>query len=152
MVKYRVNTVYAIHYINKDWDLESLELEASFLPKDHTADVLVDALEEVMSEWHLNASNLVCLTTDSGLNIVAAAKKLEWNRLSCFGHNLDLAITKDRRCDRALTLARKVVSAFSCSWKRRREMLKAQVNLDIPQHSLISVSEYCASGLYRMLC
>lgn len=93
---------FTIHYINKDWDLESLALAASFLPKDHTVDVLMDALEEVMSEWHLNTNNLVCLITDNGSNIVAATKQLEWNRLSCFGHNLDLAITKalkDRRCD-----------------------------------------------------
>ncbi len=100
---------FTVHYINKDWDLESLALAASFVPNDHTADVLVDALEEVMSEWRLKASNLVCLTTDSGSNIVAAAKNLKWKRISSFGHNLDLAITKaltwDRRCGRALALA-----------------------------------------------
>ena len=110
----------------------------------HIADVLVDALEESMKEWSLNSKNLVCMTTDSGSNIVSAAKKLDWTRVSCFGHNLDLAITKalnkDKRCDRALRVTRKVVSAFSCSWKRRRELAKAQISLDIPKHSLVSVS------------
>lgn len=94
---------FTLHYIDKDWELQSLALSASFLPEDHTADVLVDALEETMKEWSLNSTNLVCMTIDSGSNIVAAAKKLDWTRLSCFGHNLDLAITnplnKDTRCD-----------------------------------------------------
>ena len=136
---------FTLHFINEDWELQSLALSASFLPQDHTADVLIDALEETMNEWNLNAKNLVYLTTDSGSNIVSAAKKLDWTRLSCFGHNLDLAITKalakDKRCERALAVTRKVVSAFSCSWKRRRELTKAQINLDMPQHSLVSVSK-----------
>ena len=85
-----------------------------------------------MSEWSLKADNLVCLTTDSGSNIhvhvVAAARKLGWTWLSCFGHNLDLAIakavSKDKRCNRALAVARRIVSSFSCSWKRRRELIR----------------------------
>ena len=59
------------------------------------------------------------LTTDSGANVVAAANLLSWVRISCFGHNLHLAITKalnnDVRCSRALGVARKIVSAFSLS-------------------------------------
>ena len=73
---------FTLHFINEGWQLQSLALSANFLPKDHTADVLVDALEETMSEWNLSSDNLVCLTTDSGSNIVAAAKKLHWRHLS----------------------------------------------------------------------
>uniref|UniRef100_A0A1X7T419 Uncharacterized protein n=1 Tax=Amphimedon queenslandica TaxID=400682 RepID=A0A1X7T419_AMPQE len=130
------------HFIDKDWKLNSLALAAHFLPEDYTADILVDALKVTMSEWSLTADNLVCLTTDNGSNIVSAARKLGCTQLSCFGHNLDLAITKavpkDKRCDRALAVARRIVSSFPCSWKRRRELTRAQANLNIPQHSLIS--------------
>ena len=34
------------------------------------------------------------MTTDSGANIVAAFRIVEILRISCFGHNLDLAINK----------------------------------------------------------
>jgi len=82
---------------------------------------------------------------DNGSNIKNAAGRLLWPRLSCFGHNLHLAITKalqgDNRCSRALGVSRKVVSAFSISWKRRRELTKAQMNLELPQRSLVAVSE-----------
>ncbi len=131
---------FTIHFISDDRQLKSFVLSSTFLPKDHTADVLA----EVMSEWNLKSDSLVSLTTDSGTNIVAAARKLRWNRLSCFGHNLNLAITKalsgNRRCDRALGCVRKLVSAFSYSWKRRRELTKAQITLNIPQHHLVSES------------
>ena len=102
---------FTLYFINEEWQLKSFVLSTSFLPKNHTAEVLAEALEEVMSEWNLNSDCLVSLTTDSGTNIVAAARKLHWTRLSCFRHNLNLAITKalsrDKRCDRALGHVRK---------------------------------------------
>ena len=133
-----------VHFIDEAWHLESLALSACYLPNDHTAEVLAEGLKESMQEWSLESKNLVCLTTDSGANIVAAASQLKWTRLSCFGHNLHLAVKKaleDRRCERVLAVARKAISAFSYSWKRRRDLGKAQTTLKIPQHSLISVSE-----------
>ena len=66
----------------------------------------------------------MCITTDSGAKIVDATRRLDWLRLSCFGHNLHLSVTKslanDSRCSRALGLCRKIVAAFSGSWKRKR--------------------------------
>ena len=39
---------------------------------------------------------------------------------------------------RAIGIAHKIVSAFSTSWKRWRELTKCQINLNLPKHSLIS--------------
>ena len=39
-----------------------------------------------------------------------------------------------------LGLCRKVVAVFSGSWKIKRELTRAQINLNLKQHSLISVS------------
>ena len=50
---------FTLHFVDEDWELQSLTLSASFLPEDHTADVLVDALEEKMHEWSLDSENLV---------------------------------------------------------------------------------------------
>ena len=38
--------------------------------------------------WDLAAEFQVCITTDSGVNIVSATKRHDWLRLSCFGQNL----------------------------------------------------------------
>ena len=135
---------YTLHYIDQDWQIQSLSLSTNFLPEDHTGHVIAEALEATLEEWELSSNQQVCLTTDSGSNVIAATNILNWTRISCFGHNLHLAITKaiqnDGRCSRAIGVARKIVSSFSLSWKRRRDLTKAQINLKLPQHSLVTVS------------
>ena len=135
---------YTIYFVDEEWKLQSVALSTSFLPEDHTTDNIADALQETLDEWKLSSVNQVCLTIDSGANVVAATNKLNWIRLSCFGHKLHLGITKalarDRRYTRALGVAHKIVSAFSCSWKRQRDLTQAQTTLNISKHSLITVS------------
>ena len=135
---------YTIHYIDSDWKLQNKCLQTQFLPEDHTGINLAEAMEAALSLWDLDVANQICLTTDNGSNIVSAAGILDWSRLSCFGHNLHLSVTKaiqdDSRCSRALGVCRKIVSSFSMSWKRKRELTKAQINLNLKQHSLIAVS------------
>ena len=137
---------YTIHYIDDQWQLQSKCLQTHFLPEDHTSGVLVDSLTTTFESWMLTAEKQVCLTTDSGSNVVKAARDLKWRRLSCFGHNLHLAITKsldhDSRVSRALGLTRKIVSVFHCSWKCKRELSKSLLNLNIPDRSLVSVRLY----------
>ena len=140
---------FTIHFIDEKWNMISLALSVHFLPEGHTAAIIGEALKETLAEWQLDSKVQVALTTDSGANVVAAADLSQWVRILCFGHNLHLAITKalndDRRCSGALSLARKIVSASS--WKRKRELSKAQVNLNIPQHSLVTVSVLCVPCL-----
>ena len=59
--------------------------------------------------------------------------------MSCFGHNLDLVINKglkDSRIDRVVALCRKVVSSFSYSWKRQRDLKEAQTQKNLPEKKL----------------
>ncbi|KAI2662248.1 E3 SUMO-protein ligase ZBED1 [Labeo rohita] len=79
------------------------------------------ALRHAFEEWSLDEKKLACITTDNGANIIAAVKKLNWPWLNCFGHNLHLAVT----------------NAMASSWLKRRDLAKAQAELQIPQHSLI---------------
>ncbi len=134
---------YTVHYIDSQWQLQSKCLQTHYLPEDHTSEILASSLTATLESWLLTADKQVCITTDSGSNIVKAAKDLKWPRLSCFGHNLHLAITKsfhhDPRVTRALGLACKIVSAFHTSWKRKRELSKSLLNLEIPDRSLVSV-------------
>lgn len=71
------------------------------MPEDHTADNLVDVMTDTLEMWGLDAAKQVCLTTDSGRNLVCAAtRRLGWNHLSCFGHNLHLAVGNSIKTDR----------------------------------------------------
>ena len=60
----------------------------------------------------------------------------------CFGHNLHLAVTNsiksDARVKRALGVCRKIVSTFSYSWKKKRDLAEAQQQLNLPLHLLKS--------------
>ena len=50
-------------------------------------------MQAALSLWDFDVANQICLTTD-GSNIVSAAGTLDWSKLSYFGHNLHLSVTK----------------------------------------------------------
>ena len=133
-----------IHYIDRHWSLKSHCLQTLFVPEDHTAENLAPLLRTTLESWCLPENRLACITTDNGSNIVAASRILKWDRLSCFGQNLHLAITNsmknDTRVSRATDVAHKIVNTFAHSWKKRRELAKVQVELKLPTHSLVTVS------------
>ena len=47
-----------------------------------------------MTNWNLSPDQLILATTDNGASFVAGFCDRGWMRLSCFGHNLNLAIHK----------------------------------------------------------
>lgn len=47
---------------------------------------------------------------------------------------------KDHRIDRAIAVCKKVVGAFSFSWKKKRDLAAAQAELNLPLHKLITES------------
>ena len=59
--------------------------------------------------------------------------------MSCFVHNLDLAISKglnDQCIDRVINLCRKVVAAFSHSWKHKHDLQEVQEQKKLPLKQL----------------
>ena len=66
----------------------------------------------MLEEWGLPESGIVCLTSDSGSNMVKAADLAGWPRVSCFGHNLHNAIHaglgRDAKIARAIGACRSV--------------------------------------------
>ena len=79
--------------------IEILLLKHTFLPQDHTAVNISEALQSILEPWNLSENKLTCITTDNGSNVTAAVEILGWNGLSCFGHNLHLAITNSMKDD-----------------------------------------------------
>ncbi|XP_039515830.1 E3 SUMO-protein ligase ZBED1 [Pimephales promelas] len=131
-----------IHFID-DWKLCSACLETTYFPQDHTGELIAQGLKEALECWGLKEANMTCMTTDSGANMVRALELNSWTRLQCFGHRLHLAIeksAKDPRVERITSICKKVVSTFSFSWKKKRELIKAQTELKLPQHKLITES------------
>lgn len=93
-------------------------------------------------------------TTDNGSNVIAAFSDLGWLRVSCFGHNLDLAINKGisiARVERAITKCKSLVQVFHRSWKKNRDLRLKQEVLGLPQHKLINSVATQWGSTYDML-
>ena len=89
----------------------------------------------------LSQDKLVFTSTDNGSNFISAFGILELLRLSCFGHNLDLAINKALQIDRVQQAIRRchtLVELFSMSWKKNRDLHQKQLELQLSEHRLIS--------------
>ena len=110
---------YTVHYIDDQWALQSCCLHTLYLPEDRTTSNLAEGLEETLRSWSLDVTRQACITTDSASNIKWATMDLGWRHISCFGHNLNLAVNKalkNSRCVLIIGACRKLVSAFSMSW------------------------------------
>ena len=84
---------YTIHWIDSDWNLKSRNLGTRYVPENHTADNLAESMNDILSYWKLDETKQVVMTTDNGANVKKACKDNSWTNVSCFGHNLHLAIT-----------------------------------------------------------
>ena len=130
---------FTCHFIDCSWELQSFCLCTQYLPEDHTAANIQEALSDTLKCWKLDVSKLVGITTDSGANVKAACRLLKWQRLTCFGHNLNLAVEKgldDLRVQRVLRKCKSVVATFSRSWKKQRDLAVSQEQKGLPQHKL----------------
>ncbi|XP_077417785.1 E3 SUMO-protein ligase ZBED1 isoform X2 [Vanacampus margaritifer] len=86
---------------------------------------------------------MTCMTIDGGTNMAKALELNNWTCLPCFGYILHLAIeksVKDPRVTRAVSVCKKVVSAFSFSWKTKQDLSQAQTEMRLPQQKLIRES------------
>lgn len=139
---------FTVHFIDNSWDLQQVNLGTRFVPEDHTAETIKQAMVDMLQQWKLDPVNQVCITTDNGSNVKKAVQDLHWEHLSCFGHNLNLGITNCysqtrhpeiyRRVRRALGVARKIVAAFGKSWKKKRDLHEEQMKQNKDRKCLIS--------------
>ena len=85
---------FTIHFIDSDWCLQSLCLDTVPLYNDHTGQNIAEAFQDVLANWNISMSRITSSTTDNGSNFVAAFTSIDCEWLSCFGHNLNLAVSK----------------------------------------------------------
>ena len=134
---------YTVHFIDGAWSLQSFLLDTVPLFEDHTGQNIAEAFQDILANWSLTPDNLVATTTDNGSNFVSALQILDWTRLSCFGHNLDLAINKSlvsTHIQRAVSRCHSLIELFNRSWKKSRDLYQKQRDLGLEEHNLIPVS------------
>ena len=131
----------SVHFISTNWDLiKSFYLDTAALYEDHTGRNIADAVTDIFDNWRLQVKNFVAATTDNGLNMIAAFNILNLFRLSCFGHNLGLAINKglnNTQVKHALGRCHSLVELFHLSWKKARDLREKQRTLGLPEHKIM---------------
>ena len=117
-------------------------METLYLPQSHTGTSIAKVLESILEFWGLKSEQQICITTDNGSNMVAAITNLGWTHLSCFGQNLNLAVTNsmkgEGRITQAVGVCKKVVQYFAHSWKKRSSLTEAQVAKGLSHHTLVT--------------
>ena len=100
-----------------------------YVPEEHTAVQLSSFIDEILVDWGLDKTKVAAMTTDNGANIVKACRDSNLRNLTCFGHNLHLAITntigKEPNLKRVIGVCKKTVAAFNMSWKRQKALAEA---------------------------
>ena len=61
---------------------------------------IAEAFQDVLANWNISMSSVTASTTDNGSNFIAAFGSIECEWLSCFGHNLNLDVSKAVQIDR----------------------------------------------------
>ena len=120
-------TGLTLHYITTEYELESKVLETKEFSNSHTGRNIADKLQEILSEWNLVPTMLSGITTDNGSNIVLATSILDWPRIACFSHMLQLAIeaaTGLPQLSRALGRCRRLVGHLynSCYILKKKQV------------------------------
>ena len=75
----------SVHYINEDWKLKNVCLQMSYVPDDHTGEVIAPGLKDSLASWKMSEDWQVCMTTDSWSNIIKALCLNNWTGLQCLG-------------------------------------------------------------------
>ena len=129
-----------IHYIDSDYVLSSHLLEMKEITQAHTGMNIAEEIRGIMDEWSSSPDNVSSATTDNTSNMVLAMKVLEWIRILCFSHSLQLAAEEALKLPQvvyALTRCRRLVSHFHHSAKSANLLWKKQVDLHQEQLHLI---------------
>jgi hypothetical protein len=117
------------HYINDNWELKSPCLCCGHFNDDHTAENIIEILQEKLSEWNLNINQLCSCTTDNGANILKAISLSVVQHVPCFGHTINIGINKALKIQilsKAVAKLKKLQNSFAHSWKMSRDLSQAQ--------------------------
>ena len=129
-----------MHYIDSDYVLYSNLLETKEITQAHTGMNIAEEIRSIIGEWGLSLDHVSAVTTDNASNMVLAMNTLEWTRIPCFSHSLQIAVEealKLSKVSHALARCRRLVSHFHHSAKSTYLLRQKQIDLHQEQLCLI---------------
>ena len=130
-----------VHYITESWQLNSATLQTKLLQGSHTGENIAANLKETIMHWNLPQPIGV---TENAANEQKAFEILEWQRIGCFGHRLNLVVKAGlgvTEISRIIARGRSLVSHFHRSSLSNEILMEKQILL-LPEkaqgHKLIN--------------
>ncbi|XP_039279367.1 E3 SUMO-protein ligase ZBED1-like [Nilaparvata lugens] len=118
------------HFIHSA-SLCSAVLKTSCLTGSHTAEAIAGDVRLSLEEWGI-LSKVVCIVTDSGSNMIAAAGLLKIKHLPCFAHMLNLVVSDALKNNEVAVVIKKVkaiVNYFRSSTLASDKLRETQTSL-----------------------
>jgi len=85
-------TGLTVHYVDDCYQLQSYLLKTVEFPESHTGSNILEELEAILEEWKSPQDNLSAVTTDNETTIVSALEIVQWKRMPCLSHTLQVAV------------------------------------------------------------
>ncbi|XP_068577816.1 E3 SUMO-protein ligase ZBED1-like [Cebidichthys violaceus] len=123
-----------VHYIDEQWELHSHALTVMQTEDRHFAETCAEHFIHVAQQWN------VSLSTDSAINMIAAARHLPFEHDPCVAHSLQRSVTvslQNSAFDDVLAKCRKVVGHFKHSPASAAELEHQQIEHGQKEESLI---------------
>ena len=113
-------------FIDDSFRLCETTLAIQYLPYPHTANNIVELLNQITCAWNLN-EKIFTITTDNGSNIVRAGQLMEGvTRLPCTAHILQLVVGKGLMPAETLVARAKRLMLFFTSPKQTEKLIEIQ--------------------------
>lgn len=121
------------HFIDDDFEFESVLLECALLEGNHTSIALANALTRVTDEFGLK-NKVSLVVSDNAANIKGAVTNvLEWKHLGCFAHTLHLVVQDALQVIQPLlSKVKHIVSHFKRNNIDMQKLLKYQTDSGEP--------------------
>ena len=130
------------HWLDAEFTMHNKCLAVQPAPGSHTADFISTELQSVFDDWSLDRKQLH-VVTDSGANVEKAVTQLpdvKWR--ACFAHTLQLCVNgalaskEVSELPKILAKSRAIVGHFRRSPLATSQLLKVQMQLNLPLHKL----------------
>ena len=129
-IKGKYISCVVIHFIDDNWQLHCLMLEASNMNSRHTSVNIQSHWRNILEDWNLNKDLISCITVDGGSDYSSASKKFGKSAMWCFCHRLNL-VTKHLvdnvpQVKALIEKGKKIVGAYKQSTNFQRELINEQ--------------------------
>ena len=109
-----------IYNTDGDYVLYSHSLKTKDIAQTYNGMNNAEEIRGIIDEWGLSLDQVPAVTTDNASNMVLAMNVLEWTRIPCFSHSLQLAVEDELKLPQvsyALARCRRLISYFHHSAK-----------------------------------